>query len=153
MDAPSPGGEVPGGSAAGGTAQAGDPKMVADPVVQKLLEELRELDKKAPASQAQPGPNAELVKYNVERAELIDRILAKVSKAEDRDQWVRQLADSLGAAAQASPKEDKAAYVRLQKFAEQLAHDQPGSALAGYVTFREMQADYAVKLQGAPDFA
>jgi tetratricopeptide (TPR) repeat protein len=143
VEAPSPGDVTP---TTGETANA----RPVDPAVQKLLDDLRALDAKAPQGQ-EAGPNPEIVRYNLQRADLLGQVVEKVSKPEDRDPWCRQVADCLNAAAQASAKDDKAAYQRLQQFASQLAKDQPGTALAGYVTFREMQADYAMKLGGGGD--
>ena len=44
--------------------------------------------------------------------QIVEAILAKC-KAEDRENWLKQMADNLSTAAQNSPKEDKAAYTRL----------------------------------------
>jgi hypothetical protein len=116
----------------------------ADPAVQKLLDELRELDAKAPKGQT-PGPNPDVAAYNLARAGVIERLLPLV-KGEDGEQWVRQLADCYSAAAQSSPAGDKAAYQRLVKLAERTDQKAPNSALAAFVTYREMSADYAAKL-------
>lgn len=135
--------EAPGeGSGAGPVAQA-------DPEVQKLLDQLRDLDSKAP-TQATPGGNPEIAKYNLRRADLIEQIVAKV-KPEDREQWIRQLADCLGAAVQHSAKGDAVAGKRLASLVEQLAKAMPGSALTGYVVFRDISADYALKLAAGTD--
>lgn len=133
--------------------EAADSGSKSDPEMQRMLDELKALDARAPRAQDVPGANAEIVRYNIERADLVTKILAKV-KAEDREQWTRQLADCLSAAAQSSPENDKAAYQRLMQLEEQAAREQPGSPLAAYVTFREMSADYATKLaQPGPEFA
>jgi hypothetical protein len=126
-----------------------------DPALQPLIEELRRLDADAPkVSDATPTANPAVARYHLQRATLLQKLLAKVSKSEDRDSWVRQVADSLSAAAQASSPEDKTAYNRLVELAQQTVKAQPGSALAAYVTFREMSADYAAKLaKVGPDFA
>jgi thiol-disulfide isomerase/thioredoxin len=56
------------------------------------------------------------------------------------------VADSLSTAAQKSPPGDKAAFNRLTSLEKQLASAMPaGSNLPGYVTFREIQADYAIR--------
>jgi hypothetical protein len=136
---------------------AGDatPEVVgnsADPAMQALLDELRQLDSQSPKGQDAPSPNSAIVTYNMKRAEVLQKILVKV-KAEDREQWIRQLADCLSAAAQSSPESERAAYDRLLVLAQQIAKGQPGSPLAAYVTFREMSADYAGKLgKPGPEF-
>jgi Thioredoxin-like len=115
---------------------------VAEKELQPLLEQLNDLDKKAPAASA---ANADIIRYNLQRADILERIVAQV-KPEKRDNWIRQVADSLSAAAQSSPAGDKTAYQRLLRLEEQIVAAMPGSALASYVTFREMSADYAVKV-------
>ena len=69
------------------------------------------------------------------------------------------MADSLSTAAQNSPSGDKAAMTQLERLEEGMAKAAPGSNLAAYVTYREMQADYSVGIQqsagkekGAQDF-
>jgi hypothetical protein len=135
-------------------AASGAEQVAVDKELQPLLDELRQLDAAAPKGADTPGANAEAATYYVRRADLLQRILAKV-KADDREQWIRQVADSLSNAAQSSPDGDKSAYERLVQLQTQCATDQPGSALAAYVTFREMSADYAGKLGKASgaDFA
>lgn len=112
--------------------------------LQPLLEELRKHDEKAPKMVETSGPNPEMVRYSVARADILERIAAK-DKADKRDQWLRQVADALATAAQSSAKGDKSAYERLLKLSESLVKTQAGSLLAAYVTFREMSADYASK--------
>jgi hypothetical protein len=138
LDAPSPGD-------AASTAGESPVKGGLDAETQALLEELRKLDAGAPKGQETPGPNAEIVSYNLKRADVLRRVIAKV-KPEERDQWVRQEADCYSAAAQSSPETDRGAYERLLQLEKQVVRDQPDSALAAYVTFREMSADYAVKI-------
>lgn len=116
-----------------------------DPALQALLDEVRQLDAQAPKGQDAQGPNPALADYNRKRADLIERVLAKV-KPDEREQWLHQLADCLAAAAQNSAAGNTSAYDRLVKLEEQTAQAQPGSPAAAYVTFREMQADYAPKL-------
>jgi hypothetical protein len=149
VDAPAPG--MPTET----TSAGGDPLVSSDPAVQPLLEELRRLDGDAPkAGEATPTANQAVVRYHMQRAALLQKIAAKVSKVDDREQWIRQVADSLSAAAQSSPAGDKTAYDMLLDLEQRTVKSQPNSALAAYVTFREMSADYAVKLaKVGPDFA
>jgi hypothetical protein len=141
--------EAPSLNAGGG---GGDVAAASDPETQKLLEELGKLDANATRSPETPGPNAAIVRYNLQRADLLLKIIAK-AKADDRDQWVRQLSDCYSAAAQSSPADDKTAYQKLVELEQQVARDQAGSATAAYITFREMQADYAVKLAKGPEIS
>src|SRR5439155_6367348 len=61
------------------------------------------------------------------------------------EQWVRQQAECLSSAAQNSPPTDKAAFQRLLQLEQKVVKEQPGSSIAAFVTFREMQAEYASK--------
>lgn len=110
--------------------------------LQKALDDLRDLDGKPPTSPA------EVVRYNLKRADLLLKIAAQ-DKAENREQWLKQVADGLSAAAQNSADNDKSAYERLVQFVQQIARENPGTSLAGYVAYREIQADYQIKLSAA----
>src|SRR5262249_38719293 len=68
IDAPSQGmaNEVP--------ATAGA-SSISDPEVKKLLEELNKIDTAAPKGAETPGPNPTLTRYNLQRADLIERIV------------------------------------------------------------------------------
>lgn len=117
---------------------------VTDKELQALLDQLRELDGKAPQG-GHPGADPAVVTYNLQRTDLLEKIVAKV-KPEERDPWVRQVADCLSAAAQASPTTDSTAFTRLTRLVEQIVKAMPGTSLAAYVSYREMNADYANRL-------
>ena len=124
----------------------------ADPALQALLDQLREHDAKAPKNSA-PGMAPQIVEYNLLRATILEQIVAKV-KTEEREQWVRQIADCLSAAAQNSAEGDRTGYERLLRLEEQVIKLFPGASLAGYVTFREMQAENAARMsRPTPDLA
>jgi hypothetical protein len=112
----------------------------ADPAAQKLIEELSVLDKAAPTTM-----DAAAMTHHLKRADLLEKILAVV-KTEEREPWVRQLADSLSTAAQSSPPSDTRGATRLMSLEQQMEKALPGHNLTAYVTYREMQADYAAKL-------
>jgi thiol-disulfide isomerase/thioredoxin len=141
------GGPTPG--AAPPDAGDGRGPTIEDPEVRKLVEALSELDKKAPASEG--GPSAALTQHHLARADLLEKIVNKV-KAEQREQWIRQLADSLSSASQSSPKDDTTALDRLRNLETTLGKALPGHNLTAYVVFRRMQADYSLKLQQNKDF-
>ncbi len=111
-----------------------------DGETQKLLAQLEELDKKNPGAT-----------YDAERARLLEK-LAEISEGEDREQWIRQLADMLAAAAQTGEHKDgvkdlKTLFARLDK-------DKSTKELGGYVKFRYMQADYNLSfMQDNPKYA
>jgi hypothetical protein len=129
------------GAAVADKGPAGDPGL-DDPKLMALVNELTELDRKTPEA-AGSGPNPALAKHNLERADLLVKIIA-AAKPEQRDPWTRQMADSLSAAAQNSSANDSTAMRRLVQLEESLAKAAPGGNLAAYVTYREMQSDYAV---------
>jgi thiol-disulfide isomerase/thioredoxin len=126
---------------------------IVDKELQPLLEELRKLDDDAPRGGAN-APSAAIVRYNLQRADVLEKIVQQAAP-EKRDPWIRQVADCLSAAAQATPPGgDKTASRRLQSLEEQIVKGMPpGSSLAGYIAFREMAADYAVRLNEKGDLA
>jgi hypothetical protein len=137
---------------------AGAPVMVPDDVapgaainatddkeMQTLLDQLKQIDEEGKSLRADGGPNPQVVRYNLRRADVLEKMVLK-AKGEERDPWVRQVADSLSAAAQSSPAGDKTAYRRLQTLEGQTVRAMPSSGLAAYVTFREISADYAARL-------
>jgi hypothetical protein len=142
VDAPSPGAAsmVPPGAS-----------VADDKELQPLLEELKKIDDKLTAVAGGAGANPEVVKLQLQRADVLEKIVAKVPP-EQRDIWIRQVADCLQAAAQSSPKDDKAAYQRLLRLEKQIveAPGQAGGNLAGYVTYREMSTEYSFKLNEGP---
>ncbi len=125
---------------------------VSDPDLQKLLQELAVIDGAAPPPAEKPGPNPAIYEYNIKRVAVVERIVARV-KPEEREQWVKQEADCLSTAAQNSAPGDKSASERLAKLRAQVVKEQPGSALAGYVTFRELWAEFAPRLQNRKGFS
>jgi hypothetical protein len=124
-----------------------------DPALQALLSQLGALDAHPPkGSDSGGGVSPELATYNLKRADLLEQIVAKV-KPEEREQWIRQVADCLAAAAQSSPDNDKTAYQRLQTLEDQIVKPMPKSNLAAYVTFREMSAENALLAKSGMDNA
>jgi hypothetical protein len=118
-----------------------------DPEVMKLIDKLTALDKDAPSTNDGPA----LVAHHLKRADVLEELVAKV-KPEERDPWIRQVGDSLSTAASKAGKGDKTAITRLLRLEQTLAEKMPGSNLAAYVTFREMQADYSLKIDDTPNF-
>src|SRR5262249_49790724 len=136
VDAPTPGAPV---EVEGNAIPTANATPVEDKEMQALLDQLKQLDD---ASGSKASTGADAARYNVARADLLEKIVVK-SKPDQRDPWVRQVADCLSTAAQ---NNDKAAYNRLLKMEEQLAATMPGSNLAGYVVFREISSDYSTRI-------
>lgn len=138
-DAPTPG---DGQDVAAGNQQA------TDPALQKLLDQLRDLDTKNKGLSAGPqGPNAAVAAYNLERATLLEQITGKV-KAEEREQWIKQIADCLGTAVQTSAAGDETASKRMNALVKQIVTAMPGSNLAAYVAYREMLVEHNRRMAG-----
>ncbi len=139
IDAPSPGHaaiEEP-------MAKNGDgPALQISEEIKPLLAKLQQIDESIKDKGLSDPATA--VRYNLGRAEVLEKIVAK-STGRQQEDWTKQLADCLSAAAQNSPANDSSSYKRLAALS---AHAQrSGSAkLAGYVAFREMSADYTRRL-------
>jgi thiol-disulfide isomerase/thioredoxin len=106
---------------------------------QKILDELARLDEEL---QKSGNPTPELI---AKRAELLEKIAAKTSRAEDRNMWIRQLADMLGAAVQMDQCPD--GIERLKALHEKLKNEKDQD-LAAYVRFTQLTAEHASNLQG-----
>jgi hypothetical protein len=140
IDAPRPGSAVEETSDGSKTLS-----LDSDPKLEKLIKELTDLDKQS--SSLTNGDT--VVKHHLQRADILEKIIATV-KPQERDPWIRQVADSLSTAAQANVKETTA-LTRLASLEKQLVQYVPGSNLTGYVVFRGLQADYNIKLSTNKD--
>jgi hypothetical protein len=108
---------------------------------EKLIEELNKHDQAGPTEAGRQG----IIKFNLARGEIIQKIAGLYTKPEDRakqEVWLRQVADCLAAAAQQG---DAPTLKRLTEWRSALAKDR-ASALLPYVEFREISAEYAQKL-------
>lgn len=112
--------------------------------LETLLKELGDHDKTANTSAAP----AELCKHNLRRADILEKMAAvKDVKPEDREIWIKQIADCLSVASQNSGN-DKTAAQRLTALREKVAKEQ-SKALAAYVLYAEITAEYNVQINGA----
>ncbi len=116
-----------------------------DPELQRMLDKLRELDAQAPKGPEAGGTGREIAEYNLLRASQIEEIYKKV-KQDEREGWVRQLADCLAAATQNSAEGDNRAFERLARLKQQITTGVPGTQVAAYVTYREMTAENAIAM-------
>jgi hypothetical protein len=115
-----------------------------------LIEKLQEVDKRANDGLT----TADAIRYNLERAGVLEQIIGQMTSAQQKDQWIRQMADCYTTAAQAAGPADDAAYRKLVDLRDRCSKSQPNSPLTGYVAYREIQAEYAMKLArpgGKPD--
>jgi thiol-disulfide isomerase/thioredoxin len=110
---------------------------------QPLLNKLREVDEKG----ASATDAASAVRYNLDRAAVLEQLAAVCEKEADKENWLKQQADCLSSAAQGQPSKDNIAYSKLIELRDRIVKNGTPK-LAGYVTFREMSAEYAIKLSG-----
>lgn len=154
IDAPQPTAEPQGDTLAHGvffrTPGTNRPQVSAGAPNEKVQAVFGELEKLEAAVSRAESPE-EQAPLNAKRADLLEQLAAESTKPEDRAAWIRQLADTVSAAVQSGgyPKGAK----RLETLWERLDKEDD-AALAAYVRFRQLSADYglAVQAKGA-DFA
>ncbi len=108
---------------------------------QQLLTQLEAIDQ----SLATATTEQQQAELNERRAELLEKLVAAAVRAEDRKNWIRQLADTVNAAVQSGSYPGGVA--RLASFHQSLAKDSAAANEAAYVKFRWMNAAYTVSLQ------
>lgn len=133
VDAPAPGGVVNNNA----QVNMGGGNAVPDEI-KDLIEELKKVDDKYKDARMP----AQLTEYNVARAVVLEKIVAKL-KGKEREDWIKQIADCYSSAAQNG---DRASLQKLTQAKNNVIAAEPGSSLAGYLAFRELSADYALKL-------
>lgn len=109
--------------------------------MQKLLADLEKLDKTATEA-VTPEQRAT---FNGKRADLLEGIADQAKSPEEREMWMRQLADMISAAVQNGTYPQGAK--RLEGLFDKLSRDPSQKNLVAYVRFRQLMADYGLKLQ------
>lgn len=122
----------------GPTAIPGD----ISPEARKLLEELQKLDANVPT--AASGPRA-LADYNRKRADLLDELTKIARNDSEREQWTKQLVDSLTAAVQTGQFKEGLSRLKSIEAAEKKKTD--NKEMIAYVTYRVLMSEYATSLQ------
>ncbi|MBI3407840.1 MAG: TlpA family protein disulfide reductase [Planctomycetes bacterium] len=105
-----------------------------------FLEKLAKLDDDG--RNINPNDKDGIRKYNIERADLIEKILP-VDETKNSESWTKQIIDNLSAAAQT---EHAPSLQRLKQWHEDLERKLPGTSLAAYAVFRELSAIYGPQL-------
>ncbi len=108
--------------------------------VQKLLRDLERLDK---SLEAAAGPE-ELAKLHASRSEVLEQLAQNASSAEDRENWLRQLADGITAAVQAGGY--PGGVQRLKSLHEKLKPQAADAELAAHVEYLFLSASYSQQL-------
>ncbi len=111
--------------------------------VQNLLRDLEGLDKAVDANPA----SAELAKLHARRAVVLEQLAQNAASAEERETWIRQLANGLTAAVQAGSF--PAGIDRLKTLGEKLKQQPTDAGLAAHVEFLYLSAQYSQQLQQA----
>lgn len=106
----------------------------------KLMDELEEVDKKLAVSTI-----AQTAELNVRRAEILEKIIEQTEDQLQRDNWIRQQADTISAAAQAGDFVE--GVDRLQSLVENLEKGAGNLHLVSYVKFRQLTTEYTLNLQ------
>jgi thiol-disulfide isomerase/thioredoxin len=112
--------------------------------MQKVLTQLQELDQKAPVPTAPPTA---LASYNAKRADLLSQLVAMSKSEEERNQWMRQMIDSITSAVQIGAFPE--GLDRLKSLEAELKDAKPKSVMIPYVTYRRLLADYTSQQKGA----
>jgi thiol-disulfide isomerase/thioredoxin len=119
----------------------------ADEKLQKLLAELEELDRQVAQAKAEDKP-----KLHQQRVEMLEQLAEAAATPQDRNQWLRQLADTVSAATQAGNFPDGPA--KLKAWADKETAAGGADSLAAYFKYRYLTAEYTISLQAEkPDFA
>jgi peroxiredoxin len=110
--------------------------------VQKILAELQKLDQESPPPTA---PAARLTEYNAKRADILSRLVSASSTEEERNQWMRQMIDSIASAVQIGAYTEGLARLKSQE--ADLRRSSPKSPMVPYIAYRRLLADYASQHQ------
>lgn len=129
----------------GSVANTGAANVGVSPELQKLYEELQELDKKTPQPTA---TKADQIRFNTNRADLVDKIRRAATNADDYATWTKQLADSIAVAIQMGnfPEGVQRLAALETEVRKSSQNQQP---LLAYVTWRRIYAQSSLELQAA----
>jgi thiol-disulfide isomerase/thioredoxin len=109
--------------------------------MQKLITDLEKVDKDLIAAKTPVAQG----RLNAARADIMEQLAAKAANAEERANWLRQLADTVSAAVQGGGYADGIA--RLETLLAKLEKEKAPSGDIAYVKFRYMTAGYTQSLQ------
>ena len=111
-----------------------------DEQTQKLLTSLEAVDKALVAAAPADRP-----KLHAQRAELLEQIAGQAQTDAERQTWMRQYIDTIGAAVQVG--EFPGGIARLKALCDQIQADPQVAALVPHVRFTYMSAEYNEKIQ------
>ena len=113
----------------------------ADTQTQELLRELEDIDKALTVA----GDPEKITRLNENRAKVLEKIIAGSTDKTMRENWIRQLADTLSAAVQTGsfPQGTE----RLEQLISRLQDSSDNAIHVPYVQFRYLSANYTRRLQ------
>jgi thiol-disulfide isomerase/thioredoxin len=114
------------------------------PETQKILTALQELDQKAPLP---TSPATDLATYNAKRADLLSQLVTLSKANDERNQWMRQMIDSIASAVQMGTF--PAGLERLKTLESDLRNAPTKSPLVPYIAYRRLLADYTSQQKAA----
>ncbi|QDT36389.1 redoxin domain-containing protein [Stratiformator vulcanicus] len=126
------------------TAVGGDPapEGLSDNV-RALLEQLQKLDAASPTPNDSPEKFAS---YNVQRAKILQGLVAAADTTAEKEQWTAQVADSLAAAVQAGQYSQ--GLEQLRRLEQQTRSLSEESSILPYVMYRRLLSEYSERLRG-----
>ena len=113
--------------------------------MESLLGQLQKVDENSPSANVTPQS---LAAYNQKRADLIEKIIRIAPTEGEKQQWIQQFADGVAAAVQTGQYD--AGLKRLTNLEGQVKSN---NELLGYVYYRRLLAEYAVRLKTEDDKA
>ncbi|GAB5404212.1 MAG: TlpA disulfide reductase family protein [Aureliella sp.] len=111
--------------------------------IERLVNELQDVDKKL------LGRDGDLGELNAKRADVLEKLVAESPTENERGEWVRQLADTVNAAAQAG--EYPGGVDRLKGFARSLKVDGGTEDEVAYVSYRALEASHRLAMLDAKE--
>ncbi len=114
------------------------------PGLKQLLDQLGELDGKAPTAQS---TQEEITRYNVARAAILAKLANEVTTEEEKSNWLRTRLEGIAAATQM--KTFPNGLEELQKTEESLRKSKADPKLLAFATFQKLVAQYNTELEKA----
>ena len=110
--------------------------------MRELLEDLQKVDAASP--KPADGPEA-FARYNARRADLLTGLVKASENPEEKDQWTRQLADSISASVQMGVYPE--GMNRLTALEREIETAKAPADLLAYVSYRRLVAEYSNRLR------
>ncbi len=106
--------------------------------MERLVNELTLVDNKLVAR------DGDIALLHAKRADVLEKLISESKTAEERGGWIRQFADTVGAAAQSG--EYPAGVTRLRRFTSKLSSVKATADDIAYVVFRTLTAEHNVQM-------